>query len=285
MKNQVKVELAVQQPLPFSSMFMQTAPLIKATARAASVPAAGEVCVVSLREQTQDRDPRIAATPTIIMDCGMITNSTCDQRRRRPGQIRQSPPRPLAASAESSSRTTGRSANYHPYSPPLADPYANLNPDPAEKWSCASAPRADSARQPNIGRAPCPVADCCYSSIDISSNKDTDAAGTALFFINGGNVNIQGTCQLHECTHRPDQQEQRRQATDRLHRHATPTAQDQHRPRRPPASGRAWRSTRIAARSTMRRPATSRQQPEQDQRQFDRQDQGRALLPEPAADV
>src|SRR6476620_6591377 len=48
LKYQVQVSLAVQQPLPFSSLFMSSAPTIIANATAASVPAGGDACVQAL---------------------------------------------------------------------------------------------------------------------------------------------------------------------------------------------------------------------------------------------
>jgi hypothetical protein len=48
MTNQVKVTLAVEQKLPFSSLFLSVAPTIVANATAASVPAGGDACVQAL---------------------------------------------------------------------------------------------------------------------------------------------------------------------------------------------------------------------------------------------
>src|SRR5688572_19435405 len=52
-RNQVDVQLAVKRPLSFSSMFMTSAPLIRATARAATIGSAGEFCVLSLQNNSK----------------------------------------------------------------------------------------------------------------------------------------------------------------------------------------------------------------------------------------
>ena len=90
-KNQVKVELAVQRPLSFSSMFMANAPMIRTTATAATVSNAGEFCVLSLQNNSKT-GIQATGSATITMDCGMMTNSTSPTRR---GQVVRAGPRPL----------------------------------------------------------------------------------------------------------------------------------------------------------------------------------------------
>ena len=52
-QNQVRVQLAVQRRLSFSSMFMTNPPLIRTTAQAATVSSAGEFCVLSLQNNSK----------------------------------------------------------------------------------------------------------------------------------------------------------------------------------------------------------------------------------------
>ena len=52
-KNQVRVVLRVQRSLSFSSMFMAAAPMITATAQAATVGVSGEFCVLSLQNNSK----------------------------------------------------------------------------------------------------------------------------------------------------------------------------------------------------------------------------------------
>ncbi|MBA3729367.1 MAG: hypothetical protein H0W92_00960, partial [Sphingomonas sp.] len=70
----VKVSLAVQKSLPFSSMFMTTAPMIRAEATAA-ISKEGTYCMKGLKNTT---DPSIVinGNVTVNLGCGMISNST-----------------------------------------------------------------------------------------------------------------------------------------------------------------------------------------------------------------
>ncbi len=70
----VNVALAVQKSLPFSSMFMTTAPTIRAEATAA-ISKEGKYCMKALKSTT---DPSIVinGNVTINMGCGIISNST-----------------------------------------------------------------------------------------------------------------------------------------------------------------------------------------------------------------
>jgi hypothetical protein len=72
--NAVRVSLAVQKSLSFSSMFMSAAPTITATATATVVPS-GTYCVISL-ENTAATGITATGSASVDMGCGMITNST-----------------------------------------------------------------------------------------------------------------------------------------------------------------------------------------------------------------
>ena len=70
---QVQVNLAVQQELGFSSMFLANAPVISTSARAAAVDS-GLFCVVAL-EDTTTPGIIIQGSANVNMGCGMISNS------------------------------------------------------------------------------------------------------------------------------------------------------------------------------------------------------------------
>jgi Flp pilus assembly protein TadG len=69
----VEVRLQVQQALTFSSMFMSSAPIITATARAAATDS-GSYCVVAL-ENTNTSGIIIQGSSIVNMGCGMISDS------------------------------------------------------------------------------------------------------------------------------------------------------------------------------------------------------------------
>jgi hypothetical protein len=70
----VRVTLAVQKRLSFSSMFMSSVPTISATATATIVPG-GKYCVISL-ENTSATGITATGSADVDLGCGMITNST-----------------------------------------------------------------------------------------------------------------------------------------------------------------------------------------------------------------
>ncbi len=72
--NAVRVSLAIQKRLAFSSFFLSAAPTITATATATIVPS-GEYCVISL-ENTAATGITATGNASVDMGCGMITNST-----------------------------------------------------------------------------------------------------------------------------------------------------------------------------------------------------------------
>src|SRR5215213_4947013 len=78
MEDQVEVTLEIQQSLPFSSMFMSAAPIIRAVARAASVPSGGgDYCVIGLDRSAKVIGIDIAGSTNLDMGtCSLIANSS-----------------------------------------------------------------------------------------------------------------------------------------------------------------------------------------------------------------
>jgi len=133
--NQVQVTLAVQQKLPFSSLFLLTAPTITATATAASVTT-GTPCALALNKSGTAMNYSGNATVSAAT-CILYSDSTSSN----------------SASAGGSSAVTAKSVaavggiqqsnnfsvqSYIPYSPSLSDPYSNITPDPND-MKCAQA--------------------------------------------------------------------------------------------------------------------------------------------------
>lgn len=202
-KNQVKVELAVQRPLSFSSMFMANAPLIKTAATAATVSSDGEFCVLSLQNNSKT-GIQATGNATITMDCGMMTNSTSTNAAAGQGSSRVTATNLAAAGGIQQSSNWTLSDGYQPYSPALEDPYKDLKPTDDEIASCAGTPPSltvnnsnsggsiDLSQSPYNGRI-------CLSSLSIQTNRSyTFSNGSVL--IDGGSVNIQGTLNLVQAT-------------------------------------------------------------------------------------
>src|SRR6185369_14652218 len=132
LKYQVQVSLAVQQPLPFSSLFMSSAPTIIANATAASVPAGGDACVQALETSASKWGINNNGNTSIYMpDCVMYSNSPSTNSAQAGGSSN------VVAAAVAGVGGIQQSNNWHvgayrPYSPPLADPFANVTPSPSD---------------------------------------------------------------------------------------------------------------------------------------------------------
>ena len=196
-KNQVKVELAVQRPLSFSSMFMANAPLIRTKATAATVSSAGEFCVLSLQNNSKT-GIQATGSATITMDCGMMTNSTSTNSAAGQGSSSVTATTLAAAGGIQQSSNWHLTDGYQPYSPALADPYKDLEPSDAEFAACGILPLpALTIGNSNTGLEV--VGGTCYASLSIGSNR-TLTLKDGLYIISGGSVNIQGTLNLVNAT-------------------------------------------------------------------------------------
>ena len=194
-KNQVKVVLAVKRPLAFSSMFMTNAPLIKTTAQAAAVGAAGDFCVLSLQNNSKT-GIQATGNASIVMDCGMMTDSTSTNAAAGQGSSSVTATT-LAAAGGIQQSSNWHVSSYQPYTPALADPYANLTPDSSDFSSCASSPPSLLVNNGNSGLVV--TGGACYSSLSIQTNR-TLTLSNGTYVISGGNVNIQGTLNLINAT-------------------------------------------------------------------------------------
>jgi Flp pilus assembly protein TadG len=181
--NAVKVQLAIQRTLSFSSMFTNT-PVIKAAATAATVPGNGNYCVVSL-EHTSKTGIMGSGSGTVDMTCGMITNSSSTNSAAAQGSSKMKVT-VIAAVGGIQQSNNWQVDKYDPYVPPIADPYASLTPVSSE-MGCATNPPAltggANGTQASAG---------CYSSMSVGSNKFLKL-NPGTYFISGGGVNIQGT--------------------------------------------------------------------------------------------
>ena len=125
MTYQVKVTLAVQQSLPFSSLFMTAAPTIIANSTAAGIPS-GEYCVVALEDLGSKSGITIGGSANIDMDCGMISNSPATNSALANGNASRVKATVIAAVGGVQASNSWTVGQYNPYSPPIVDPYASV---------------------------------------------------------------------------------------------------------------------------------------------------------------
>jgi hypothetical protein len=194
LKYQVQVSLAVQQPLPFSSLFMSSAPTIIANATAASVPAGGDACVQALETSASKWGINNNGNTSIYMpDCVMYSNSPSTNSAQAGGSS------DVVAEAVAGVGGIQQSNNWHvgayrPYSPPLSDPFADVTPSPSD-MHCTNAALTDDT---NVAAASSGGTNC-WSSLTVGSNKSlTLPAGT--YYINGGDATIRGNISCTGCT-------------------------------------------------------------------------------------
>lgn len=120
--NLVKVDLAVQQRLGFSSLFMSAAPTIIVSATAAMIPE-GSYCVVALQRNT---DPGIivGGSSNVNMGCGAISNSQSSTSSvSTNGNAYNFTADPIAAVGGMPSSIIG-ATDLQPYHVALPDPFA-----------------------------------------------------------------------------------------------------------------------------------------------------------------
>jgi len=200
MQNQVSVTLAVRKNLGFSGMFMDQAPLIRASATAASVPPTDNFCVVSL-EDTSATGIEGSGNADVEFDCGMITNSVSTNAATAKGSSH------IKATVVAASGGIQESGNwdvdkYDPYTPALDDPYEELEVDQSEKDECLNNKQAaivgtSAGSNYNISGT------YCVPSISVNSNRSATITGTgagAVVLVDAGNVVVRGNLTVVNAT-------------------------------------------------------------------------------------
>ncbi len=206
---QVQVELAVRKVLPFSSLFMSEAPLIRAAATAASVPGSDEFCVVSLETNAKNTGIIISGNAGIQMDCSFMSNSPSANSAYAKGSA-EVYAKSVAAVGGIQESTNWHVESYDPYSPAVDDPFANVTPSPndmkcAGKWKAQGNSQVwenevlnentnfDDAKDSNGNKAN------CWSSMSVGSNTTLNLP-SGTYYINGGDAFIQGNLNCTGCT-------------------------------------------------------------------------------------
>jgi Flp pilus assembly protein TadG len=199
--DQVKVTLALQQRLPFSSLFLSSPPTITAVATAAAISSGGNACVQALEKNASQTGITNSGNTTIYMpDCVMYSNSPAANSAAAGGSSS------VTAKAISTVGGVAESNNwnvtaYHPYSPALSDPFANTpvsnngTPNPSD-MHCVSQALSASTNFSSL-----PSGTNCFSSLSVGANKSlTMPANFGPIYINGGSANLQGSFTCDGCT-------------------------------------------------------------------------------------
>ena len=194
----VRVTLTVSRSLTFSSFFGATPP-ITATATAGSVPGHGQFCLIALETNPAYTGITGTGSAAVEMDCGMITNDPAANSAAANGSSSMTAT-VIASVGGIQSSNNWHVGKYDPYVTAIADPYENVNVDQSA-MKCAVGSGSGKNAGPialdettnlnNVKDASGSPANC-FTSLSVGSNKTLNLpAGT--YYINGGDVNIQGT--------------------------------------------------------------------------------------------
>ena len=193
--DQVTVTLAVQRKLSFSGMFMTNPPLIKTTATAASVPGTDDMCVLSLENNAATTGISITGNAGMELDCSLMSNSPSNNSAYAKGSSTVTA-NSVAAVGGIQQSSNWNVQTYQPYSPALADPFANVNPV-ASDMNCKSAALSETT---NLALTDASGKKYnCFSSLSVSPNK-TLTLPDGTYYINGGDAFIQGNITCSSCT-------------------------------------------------------------------------------------
>lgn len=186
-KHAVKVTLAIQKRLGFTSLFLSTPPTIIAEGTAATVEK-GVYCVVSL-ESTSATGITATGNGNVNLGCGMITNSTSLTAAIATGSSTVNAT-PIAAVGDIQSSSNWGSAELLPFTVQEDDPFADVNP-PSFTPCQGGGPtnRLTVGTGDNIDRSAIDAAGTvvCFSEIGIQGDI---ILGSATYVIDGGDFTV-----------------------------------------------------------------------------------------------
>ncbi|HEY0629653.1 MAG TPA: Tad domain-containing protein [Sphingomicrobium sp.] len=186
--NPVRVELALQRTLGFSSLFMSSAPVITTRATAATV-STGVYCVVSL-VNTSETGIKATGNGDINLGCGMITNSTSLTAAIATGSSKVTAT-PVAAVGDIQDSPNWGGAELLPFTVKQNDPYADVEPDTS--MCAASPPKFEVKKNKPLPPLPAAGATTCFSEMSIDG-PITLNPGT--YIIDGGNLDFGSSTNL-----------------------------------------------------------------------------------------
>jgi Flp pilus assembly protein TadG len=180
--NGVRVELALQKELGFSSLFLSSPPTVGAAATAATI-ATGVYCVVSL-EPTSATGITATGNGSINLGCGMITNSTSMTAAIATGSSSVNAT-PIAAVGSITDSDNWNDAELLPFTIKQADPFADVNPPSfapcpgnANKLTVNSNDTVDRSTDTGV---------VCFSEMNLNGDV---TLGNATYVIDGGDFGV-----------------------------------------------------------------------------------------------
>ena len=177
----VRIVLETNRNLPFSSLFLASAPTIKAEATAAIVNS-GNYCVISL-EPTTTVGITMSGNSTVDMGCGMATNSKASSAVTAGGSSRITATPVAAVGGLQSSNNYVGATTLKPYQIPQADPFASL-PDPVVPTGACQTVNAGPHDVQTIAN---PTGTKCIRNVNI---KGTVTFSPGVYYVDGGSFSV-----------------------------------------------------------------------------------------------
>lgn len=208
---QVRVTLQIQQALPFSSLFMSSAPVIQASATAGAIGSNGLACIESLDTSTATGVTFSGGATIEMPKCDVFSNSSATNAAVGKGStsVIANSIGAVGGIQQSNNFTVN---SYKPYSSQLPDPFAGVTPDPsamkcAGHWvtskgtstfvydALSDSTTMSSAVDINGNPAN------CWTSLSVGSNTALTVPNNfGPIYINGGNAKLQGSFSCTGCT-------------------------------------------------------------------------------------
>jgi len=223
--NKVQVTLRVQQRLPFSSLFMSTAPTIQAVATAGAVSYGGTPCMLALN--TTGTAINNSGNKTVSAPTCIFYSDSASSNSAAAGGSSAITAKAVAGVGGIQSSNNWNVQSYLPYSPSLPDPLAPpsttaVTPDPAD-MKCAGhwSTSGNNGSGGGSGNVSVWVNDAltdstdmsaavdasgnpanCWTSMSVGSNRSLTVPNSynGPIYINGGNVDLQGAFTCGSCT-------------------------------------------------------------------------------------
>lgn len=131
--DQVQVTLKIQQSLPFSSLFMSAAPIITASATAASI-STGTPCALALNPSGTAMN--YSGNATVNAPTCILYSDSAAANSASAGGSSAVTAKSIAAVGGIAQSNNFNVQSYIPYSPTIPDPFANITPDTTQ-MKCA----------------------------------------------------------------------------------------------------------------------------------------------------
>jgi len=179
----VRVTLALQKKLGFSSLFLSSPPVITTRATAATV-ATGVYCVVSLMD-TSDTGIRATGNGNINLGCGMITNSTSLTAAIATGSSAVNAT-PVAAVGDIQDSDNWGGAELLPFTVKQADPYEDVDV-PAFPACKGNANRLRVLSNATDDSHAGDTGVVCVSEMELNGDV---TLGNATYVLDGGNFSV-----------------------------------------------------------------------------------------------